>query len=127
MRIVTATGDRPWTADSDLAAAFEALQRDPEDFLRLDRSSGESLQTLAVPIERVRDGRVYRPVALPAVQAMFAAFAAGAADWDAGVRWVDVTDELRAARREPWVFAAVVAGALAAAIAVGWWFLRKVL
>lgn len=125
MRITTATGERPQGSDADLGAAFESVQRGDGEFLRVERAPGEDLQTLRLPIEWLKGGRIYRAARLPAVESLFRAFGSGAAGWDEGISWIDVTDEVRTQRREPWLVAVVIAGAVAFATLVGWLLWRR--
>lgn len=125
MRITTAAGESPNGSDTDLGAAFESVQRGKGEFLRVGRAGGEELQMLSLPIEHLEGGRIFRIARLPAVEALFRSFAAGTSGWDAGVEWVDVTDELRKQRREPWMNAVIYAGVLAFALLVGWLVLRR--
>jgi hypothetical protein len=127
MRITTAATSHENGTERDLSAAFQELQAQDDDFLRIERrGSDDSLQTLRLPIELVRGGRVFRAATVPAVEALFRAFAAGTAGWDQGIEWVDVTDRIRRERRDPWIFIAVVAGAMAVAFVVGWLLIRRV-
>src|SRR5262245_25780231 len=96
MRITTATTSHENGTERDLTAAFEQVLGREDDFLRVERrGSDDSLQTLRLPIELVRGGRIYRPKTVPGVEALFRGFAAGTAGWDTGIEWIDVTDAIR--------------------------------
>jgi hypothetical protein len=126
MQVTTEDGTRENATERDVAAALSELQRGKCEFVAVARDAGgDALQTLQVPVELVRDGRIFRAASLPGVAALFQAFGAGAPGWDQGIEWVDVTDEIRRTKREPWVTLGVILRACAIAGFIGWLLIRR--
>jgi hypothetical protein len=93
MKITTAFGEG--TTRREMEEALEGIQAvaDEDVFLVVEREDGEFLQMRRLPLERGRDGRLYRAKVPESLRRTFRAFADGTPGWDEGIEWIDVTDE----------------------------------
>lgn len=128
MRIHTTFGARENATDGDLDRELRDLQRylDPADpgFMRIERAGeGAELELRTLHLRVYRGGRAYQGTLPPGLTAFVRSFARGAADWDAGIEWKDVTPIPLRERIVPYLV--VIAIGIAMLAGIFWYFTSR--